>query len=84
MEVPRLEAELDLLLLASAIATARQDPSFICDWHHSSWQNQILNPLSEARDGTRILMDTSQIRFHCSTTGNPTGRVLMLSHSGNS
>jgi len=34
-------------------------------------QCQILNPLSEARDQTRILMDTSQVR-------NP------LSHNGNS
>ena len=26
--------------------------------HQSSWQHQILNPLREARDRTRILMDT--------------------------
>ena len=24
--------------------------------HHSSWQCHILNPLSEARDGARVLM----------------------------
>ena len=29
--------------------------------HQSSWQHQILNPLSEARDQTFILMDTSQV-----------------------
>ena len=29
-----------------------QDPSHVCDWHRSSWQPQILNPLSKARDGT--------------------------------
>ena len=29
----------------------------------SSWQCQILNPLSKARDQTCILMDTSQIHF---------------------
>ena len=28
--------------------------------HHSSQQYWILNPLSKARDGTRVLMDTSQ------------------------
>ena len=31
--------------------------------HHSSQQRQILNPLSEARDRTHILMDISQICF---------------------
>ena len=29
------------------------------DLHHSSQQHQILNPLSEARDQTFILMDAS-------------------------
>ena len=29
--------------------------------HHSSWQRQILNPLSEARDQTHVLMDSSGI-----------------------
>ena len=28
-------------------------------------QYQMLDPLSEARDQTRILMDTSRIHFHC-------------------
>ena len=32
---------------------------------------QILNPLSKARDQTYNLMVTSQIRFHCTTTGTP-------------
>ena len=32
---------------------------------------QIPNPLSKARDGTCILMDTSQICFCCTTTGTP-------------
>ena len=43
----------------------------VCKLHHSSWQCQILNLWSEARDQTHILMDTSQI---C----NP------LSHKGSS
>ena len=30
--------------------TAKQDPSHICDLHHSSQQSQIPVPLSEARD----------------------------------
>ena len=39
--------------------------------HHSSGQCWILNPLSEARDETHILMDTNRVH-------NP------LSHNGNS
>ena len=35
------------------------------------WQHRILNPLSEARDRTCVLMDASQIRFRCTTTGTP-------------
>ena len=50
MEVPRLWVELELQLLAYAIATAVPDPSQVCKLHHSLWQHQILYPLSEARD----------------------------------
>ena len=67
MEVPGLGVDSEPQLLA--YATATPDSSHICDLHHSLWQCQVLNPLSEARDGTRILLD-SQIL-------NP------LSHSGN-
>ena len=56
---------------AHAIAKATPDLSHICNLHHSSWQHQILNPLRETRDGTHILMRTSQGL-------NP------LSHNGNS
>ena len=31
----------------------------IWDLHHSSQQSRILNPMSEARDRTRILVDTT-------------------------
>ena len=61
MEIPRLGVEWELHLPASARATAMQDPSRVCDLPHSSRQRQILNPLSEARDGTQILMDTSWV-----------------------
>ena len=50
MEVPRLEAELELQLPAYTTATATQDLSRICDLHHISQQRWILNLLSEARD----------------------------------
>ena len=34
-------------------------------------QRQFVNPQSEARDRTRILVVPSQIRFHCAVTGTP-------------
>ena len=57
MEVLRLGVKLEMQVLA--YTTATQDPSQVCNPHHSSWQRQILNPLS----GACILMDTSQINF---------------------
>ena len=64
MEVPRLGVELELQQLPSyTTATATPDLSCICDLHHSSWQCQILNPLSEARGRTQMLVDTSQIHY---------------------
>ena len=59
MEIPKLGAELELQLLAYILATIMQDPSRICDLYHSSQHWRILNPRREARDGTRLLMDTS-------------------------
>ena len=56
MEIPRLGVQSEPQLLAYAKATATQDPSYICDLRHSSWQRQILNPLSEVRDWTYNLM----------------------------
>ena len=61
MEIPRLGVESELQLSVYTTAAAVLDPSCIFDLHHSSWQCQILNPLSETRDGTHILMDTSWI-----------------------
>ena len=61
MKVLRLGVESELL--AYSTATAMQDPSLICDLHHSSWQCQILNLLSMARDPTLVFMDASQIHF---------------------
>ena len=45
-----------------ATTTARPDPSLVCDLHHSSRPCRILNPLSEARDRTWVLVDTSRVR----------------------
>ena len=71
MEVPRLEVESELQLLASATVAAMPDLSRICNLHCSLWQSQKLNPLSEARNRTCTLVDTGWAL-------NP------LSHNGNS
>ena len=68
MQVPRLGVESELKLLAYSTATAMQDPDCFFDLHHSSRQCQIPNLLSEANDGTLVLIDTSRICFHWATT----------------
>ena len=56
------------------------NPSCVCNLHLSSWQRQILNPLSEARDRTLSFMVPSQIRFRCTTRGTP--RTFLETKSG--
>ena len=70
MEFPRLEFKLELQMPPYTRDTAMPDPSHVCDLHHSSWQCQIFNPLSEARDQTWVLMGSSG--------------SLLLSHKWNS
>ena len=53
MEVPRQGVKLELHLPTYTRATATPVPSHICHW--------ILNPVMEAGDGTRVLMDASQV-----------------------
>ena len=52
MEIPRLGVGSDLQLPAYATDTATPDLSHVWDLHHSPWQHQILNLLSEARNPT--------------------------------
>ena len=68
MEVPRLGVELELHLPAYSIAMATLDLNLICTLHSSLRHRQSLNPLSEARDQTCILMDTSQVHYHWATS----------------
>ena len=68
MEVPRVGSELQLQAYTTPITI--QDPSCIYDLHSNLGQRQILNPLSEARDQTCILMDNSWV-------------LKLLSHNGN-
>ena len=71
MEGPRLGDESELQLPVYTTVTEMQDPSCVCNLHRSSRQHWILNPLSEAKARTCMLMDPSRVL-------NP------LSHDGNS
>ena len=71
MGIPMLGVKSELQLQAYPTAIAMQDPSHVCDLHHSSQQHQILNPLSKARDWICIRMDASQIHFQWAMTGTP-------------
>ena len=51
----QLGVKSELLLLAYTRATAKPDPSHVCELLHR-WQCQILNTPSEDRDGTHNLM----------------------------
>ena len=50
MEVPRLEVKFELLLPAYTTATETPDLSHICEFHHTSRQHWIPDPMSKARD----------------------------------
>ena len=63
-------------LLAYATATAIPDLCSIFKLHQSSQQCQILNPLSKARDQTLVCLDTSGVRYCCSTMGTPHAFIL--------
>ena len=56
---------------AQATDKAMMDQSHICNIHYSLQRCQILNPLSETRERTRILTETCWV-------------LNLLSHSGNS
>ena len=71
MEVPRIGVKSELQLLAYARATAMQELSLVWNLHHSSQQCRIPDPLNEARNGTCIIMDPSQVPFLCATLGTP-------------
>ena len=78
MEIPRLGVELELQLPAYTTNSAMPDPSCICNLHHSLKQCQILSPLREARDGTRILMDASWVHNSLNHNRNSSLPVLIL------
>ena len=59
-------------------AGLHQSHSCIGDLQHSSRQRWVPNSLSEARDRTRLLMDTSWICFCCATMGTPNNFLKRL------
>ena len=63
MEIPSLRAQLELHLLVYTTARAMHDSSHVCDLYHSLGQRWILNPRSEARDRTHVLVDTGWVCF---------------------
>ena len=69
IETTGMETELQLQTYTTATGTLAL--SYTCDLCCSLWQCWILDPQSEARDWTCILMDTSQT-------------LNLLSHNGNS
>jgi len=79
MEVLRLGVELELQLPAYTTALATWDPSGVWDLHHSSQQRWIPYPLSEAREQTRIPMDTSRICFRCTMKGTHSSYLFISS-----
>ena len=78
---PRLGVELQLQPPACAATTPTWDPSPVFNPHHSSQQCRILNPLSEARDRTLVLMDPSRVRYHWATPELPQLPYSFLSRS---
>ena len=69
MDVPRLGVKSEWQLHACTTATAMPDPA--ASVTYSSRQHWILNPLSEARDWTSILVGTSRVHYCWAATGTP-------------
>ena len=61
MEVPRARGRTGTAAEAYATGTTMLDPSLMCDLCHSLQQYRVLVHLSEARDGTHVLMDTMSV-----------------------
>ena len=58
-------AEPGAIPAACNTATATQNPSLICDLHHSSWQRHILNPLVLMGTIFSILLVTMILMAFC-------------------
>ena len=79
LEVPRLAVKPELQLQYPSHSNEGSEPSL--QPTPQLRQCQIPNPLSKARDWTRILMDASWIYFCCATAGNPSVLFLIFTFS---
>ena len=68
---------MELQLPASTTAAATQDPSRVCDLHHSSCNAGSLTHRVRPGIQTRHLRVTRQIHFCCTTVGPPRGTFEM-------
>ena len=68
--VPSLGVKSELQLPAYTTAIVTQDLSHVCELCHNLGQHWILNPLSEARGRTHILMDISRVNNLLNHNGN--------------
>ena len=82
MKFPRLGVKSELHPLAYTTATVMSDLSHICNLQCSSPQCWILNPLSETRDQTHILMGTSRVHNPLSHNGNSQQSIFKNSMTG--
>ena len=62
MQISRLGVHLELQLLAYTTAIATPSPAVSATYTAAHGNTRSFKPLSEARDLTQILMDTSRIR----------------------
>ena len=84
VEVPRLGVRSELQLLPYATATAALDPSCMGSLCCSLRQCQVLNPLSEARNRTHILMETMLGSNPLSHNGNSSSHLMSLTVNNHS
>ena len=79
-EVPRPEVKWELPTGTGHPPTPQPRQICVCDLHHSSWQCQIFN-LSQARDRTHLLVDTSQVLYPLSHSENSKKRDFFSAYT---
>ena len=78
MEVPSLGVGIRAAAAAYDTAVATLDLSHSCHLCRSLWQRWIINPLSEARDGTHILLETILVLNQLNHNGNSLVNIFKI------